>query len=201
MAKKAIVGPSPDKTLLQLHRYLWTPARYAHPGWLMSIGFTPRPRWGYGENPPLDRCLNRALQERRGTPRLPTSLNPRQQRIVQLSSRIQSFALATGLLELGCRDYFLLPDYRRVLLRWLDDGLLWQLFGLCKGNNRAIFSPVQTLENALELGTAVLNRTAQNDPVLHAVLITLPPSKRALWPTVPGLAMNLLEQTLCADFR
>lgn len=199
LAEKKIAVAAPDDVLLRLHRYLWTPARYAHPRWLTLVGFNPETGWQYGINPPLDRCLNRALQKRRGTPYLPATLNLRKQRIVQLSSHIQTFALATGLLVLGCNDYLLLPDYRRVLLCWLDDELIWQLFGLCQGNNRALFSPTQTVENALQLGTAVLTRAAQHDPVLHALLITLAPCERALWLPVPALAMNLLERMLCAD--
>ncbi len=201
MAKKAIAASAPDDTLLRLHRYLWTPARYAHPRWLTLLGFSAQPEWRYGDNPPLDRCLNRALQVKRGTPRLPATLSLRQRRIAQLASRLQDFALATGLLVLGCHDYFLLPAYRRALLRRLDDRLLWQLFGLCQGKNRAIFSPTQTIEQALQLGIAIFNRAAQNDPVFHAVLIGLPPCERALWPLVPARAMNLLERTLCVDFH
>lgn len=184
-----------------MHRYIWAPARYANPHWLTQIGFAPEAEWRYGANPKLDRCLNRALQVRRGTPRLPVTLSPRQQRMVQLAPQLQAFALATGLLVLGCNDYFLLPDYRRALSRLLDDVLIWQLFGLCQGNNRALFSPIQAVEIALQLGTAVLTRAAQNDPVLHALLIKLAPCERALWLPIPAPVMYLLERTLCADFR
>ncbi|MFB5743991.1 type III secretion system domain-containing protein [Cedecea sp. S5-13] len=201
LAQKRLAPRIPDEALLRMHRYLWTPARYAHSRWLTRLGFAPAAKWRYGANPPLDRCLNQALQVRRGTPRLPVTLSLRQQRMVQLAPRLQAFALATGLLVLGCNDYFLLPDYRRALLHLLDDVLIWQLFGLCQGNHRALFSPTQTVEIALQLGTAVLTRAAQNDPVLYALLITLAPCERALWLPVPALAMNLLERTLCADFR
>lgn len=201
LAQKALASRIPDEDLLQMHRYVWTPARYAHPRWLTWLGFVRAAKWRYGANPPLDRCLNRALQVRRGTPRLPVRLSLQQQRMVQLAPRLQAFALAMGLLVLGCKDYFLLPDYRRVLLHQLHDGLIWQLFGLCQGNNRSLFSPTQTVEIALQLGIAVLTRAAQKDPVLHALLITLAPCERALWLPIPALAMSLLERILCADFR
>lgn len=201
LAQKTLATQRPDEALLLIHRYLWTPARYAHPLWLTRLGFSPEAKWRYGANPSLDRCLNHALRVRRGTPRLPAALSLRQQRIVQLGPRLQSFALAIGLLLLDCHDYFLLPDYRRALLNLLDDGLILQLFGLCQGNRRALFSPTQMVEIALQLGTATLTRAAQKHPVLHALLITLAPCERALWLPIPALAMNLLERTLCADFR
>ncbi|HHX8748748.1 TPA: type III secretion system domain-containing protein [Morganella morganii] len=201
LAQKNIACRRPDEALLRMHRYLRTPARYAHPRWLTLLGFTSEATWCYGANPPLDRCLNRALRARRGTPPLPVMLSPRQQRMVQFAPRLQAFALAAGLLVLDCNDYFLLPDYRRKLLHLLDDRLIRQLFGLCRGSNRALFSPVQLAEVALQLGTAVLSRAGRGDPVLHALLITLAPCERALWVPVPAPAMNFLERTLCTGFR
>lgn len=201
VAQKAITAGTVDDAVLCLHRYLWTPARYAHPRWLESLGFSPKESWRYGECQPLDRCLNLALQRRRGTPRLPAQINDRQRRMVKMVSNINAFALAIGLLKLGCNDYFLLPDYRLAILRWLDESLIWQLFGLCQGKNRAVFSPSEMIDNAFNLGISVLHHAAQDDAVLYAILITLPPCERALWPSVPRLAMNLLERTLCAKFR
>lgn len=201
LAQKEIVTAVPDETLLRLHRYLWTPARYADPCWLKLLGFTPSPEWRYGADPALDRCLNRALQARRGTPPLPFLLSPRQKRTVQLASRLPLFALAMGLLVLGSNDCFLLPDHRRVLLRVFDDRVIWQLFGLCGANRSVRLSPEQTRETALQLGTSVLTRAAQHDPVLHALLVTLAPCGRALWPQVPASAMNLLEKIICTDSR
>lgn len=201
MAQTTLGIGLPEDTILQLHRYLWTPARYAHPRWLMSLGFKPKLEWSYGENSQLDRCLNQALRVRRGTPRLPLKLNDRQWRIAQLAPHMEQFALAMGLLMLGCNDYFLLPDYRKAMLRWLSEAVIRQLFGLCRGTRRAVFSPLSLKRMALDLGTAVLHRAAQAEPVLYAMLILSPPCERALWPSVPTLAMNLLERSLCAEYR
>ncbi|WP_279156718.1 type III secretion system domain-containing protein [Obesumbacterium proteus] len=201
VAQKAITTCIVDDAALRLHRYLWTPARYAHPQWLAALGFSPKGSWRYGEYPQLDRSLNLALQRRRGTPRLPAQLSDRQRRMAKMVSNINVFVLAIGLLKLECNDYFLLPDYRQLILRWLDEALIWQLFGLCQGRNRAVFSPSEMIDNAFTLGIAVLHRAAQEDAVLYAMLITLPPCKRALWPSIPRLAMNLLERTLCAKYR
>ncbi|WP_145558804.1 type III secretion system domain-containing protein [Yersinia mollaretii] len=201
VAQKAITSCTVDDAVLRLHRYLWTPARYAHPRWLSSLGFSPKASWRYGEYPLLDRGLNLALQRRRGTPLLPAQLNDRQRRMVKMVSNINAFALAIGLLKLGCNDYFLLPDYRKAILRWLDETLIWQIFGLCQGKNRAVFSPSVMIDTAFNLGISVLHRAAQDDAILYAMLITLPPCERALWPSVPRLAMNLLERTLCAKYR
>ncbi|WP_231583224.1 type III secretion system domain-containing protein [Yersinia aldovae] len=199
VAQTALVPNLPQEAVLQLHRYLWLPGRYAHRSWLAALGFMPKPGWQYGQQPQLDSYLNQALRARRGTPRLPTRLNTRQQRMVRLAPKMTAFALAIGLLKLGCSDYLLLPDYRQTILRWLDDGLIWLLFGLSCGKCRALFSPIDLITNAIKIGTAVLHRAAQDDPVLYAVLIMLPPCERALWPQVPMLAMNLLEQALCPD--
>ncbi|MFI0488735.1 MAG: type III secretion system domain-containing protein [Yersinia sp. (in: enterobacteria)] len=203
MAQTVLAPNIPEEAVLQLHRYLWRPGCYAHRGWLISLGFIPKPGWQYGQWPQMDRYLNQTLRARRGTPRLPTQLNDRQRRIVRLAPKMTTFALAIGLLKLGCSDYLLLPDYRQVILRWLDDELIWQLFGLIRGKCRALFSPKELIANAITMGNAVLHRAAQDDPVLYAVLITLPPCERALWPQVPTLAMNLLERTLClnAEYR
>lgn len=121
--------------------------------------------------------------------------------MVQLAPRLPAFALAAGLLVLGCNDYFLLPDYRQTLLHLLDDGLIRQLFGLCRGRNRALFPPEKLVEIALELGTAVLSRAGQRDPVLYALLITLAPCRRALWVQLPAPELNFLERILCTGFR
>jgi len=173
------------------------PARYAHHDWFMSLGFTPKPEWQYGKTPRFDQCLNQALQAHRGVPSLPLYLNDQQSRTVRLAPKITAFALAIGLFKLGCSDYLLLPEYRQVILRWLDDEVIWQLFGLIGGKCTPLFSPADFIANAIAIGTAVLNRAAQNDPVLYAVLIMLPPCKRALWLQVPTRVMNILERTLC----
>jgi len=199
VAQTHLTGPQdlPDDLVLQLHRYLWQPACYAHSGWFTTIGFLPQAGWYYGLSPRLDRCLNEALRAQRGTPRLPAKLNAHQRRIAQLAPCIASLALALGLLLLDCHDYFLLPDYRQAILHRLDEALIWQLFGLCSGKKGRVFSPDDLMVMATRLGTSVLYRAAQNDPVLYAVLITFPPCERALWPPLPTLAMNSLERILC----
>ena len=201
MAQTLITPCRPDAAVLRLHRYLWLPARYAHPQWLIRVGFHPPADWRYGERPSLDRCLNQVLLTRRGTPALPAVLNVHQQRRMQLSGHLHLLALAAGLLALQCHDYFLLPAYRRVLSSWFEDDLLWQLFGLCQGEKRAVVPAEQLTDMALQLGTAILSRAAQSDPVLFAMLITLPPCKRALWPSLPANILTLLERILCSAYR
>lgn len=195
-------GHAPDALILRLHRYVWQPARYAHPAWLHSIGFHPGNTWQYGRHPAFDRCLDHTLQARRGTPSLPGRLTARQQRWVRLSPNMTAYALALGLVQFGCGEYFLLPDYRKVISPWLDDALIWQLFGLCGRQRDVIFSPDALVEAAVSLGSCTLYRVARGEPVLYSLLLGLPPTTRALWPPVPIAAMHLLERVLCpcADY-
>lgn len=188
---------TPDSLLLQLYRYSWQPARYAHPAWLAALGFRPRPDWRYGQQPQLDKGLNQALRQRRGIAPLGHALTPRARRLVRLASMMPAAALSLGLLALECSDYLLLPAYRQVIGQWLSEEALWQLFGLCGGKRGAIWSPEALAEQAMTLGAAVLARLAVNEPVLYPLLILLPPPARALWPRAPGAALIILEQALC----
>ncbi|CAJ0993987.1 hypothetical protein SODG_004518 [Sodalis praecaptivus] len=196
MAGPAALTP-PDPLLLQLYRYSWQPARYAHPAWLAALGFRPRPDWRYGQRPPLDEGLNQALRRRRGTPPLGQALTPRARRLARLAPMMTAAALGLGLLVLECSDYLLLPAYRQVIGQWLSEEAVWQLFGLCGGKRGVVWAPDQLAERAISLGAAVLARLAVNEPVLYILLILLPPPERALWPKVPGSALIVLEQVLC----
>lgn len=180
-----------------LHRAVWQPARYAHPDWFASLGFYRCERWRYGESPVLDRALNRVLRARRGPICLPGRLDERQRRLAVLAPNISKYALALGLLALACGDYFLLPDYRHVLRHWLDNDLIWHLFGMCDNKYPAFYSPEQVVDAANRMGIAMLYRAAKHEPVLQALLIQLPPLKQALYPVIPLATMNLLERMLC----
>lgn len=186
-----------------LHRSVWQPARYAHPDWLVSLGFHRCEGWRYGESPVLDSALNHALRARRGPIFLPGRLDERQRRLAALAPNISKYALALGLLTLACGDYFLLPDYRQVLRHWLDNDLIWHLFGMCDNRHPAFYSPEQVIDAANRIGIALLYRAATREPVLQALLIQLPPLKHALYPVMPRATMNLLEHMLCrcADSR
>lgn len=197
MAGSATITPPADPLLLQLYRYSWQPARYAHPAWLAAIGFRPRPGWRYGQRPHLDEGLNQALRRRRGTPVLGHALTPRARRLAQLASTMPQAALSLGLLALDCSDYLLLPAYRQVIGQWLSEEVLWQLFGLCGGKQGRVWAPDELAGRAMPLGAAVLARLAVNEPVLDTLLILLPPPARALWPRVPGAALIVLEHVLC----
>lgn len=202
MATKTIANV-PDALILLLHRHVWQPARYAHPAWLQVIGFHPRSDWCYGERPGLDRCLNQALRAKRGTPPLPGRLTDHQQCLVRHAENMPGLALSLGLIQLGCGDYFLLPEYRKVIRHWLDDALIWQLFGLSDGCRKAVLRPAILTGTAISIGSAILYRAARSNPVLYSLLIRLPPPERALWPHMPYKAMNLLERVLClyANYR
>lgn len=193
----------PDALTLLLHRAVWQPARYAHPDWLVYLGFHRYERWRYGESLVLDNVLNRALRAQRGPIYLPGRLDERQRRLAVLGPNISKYALALGLLTLACSDYFLLPDYRHVLRHWLDNDLIWHLFGMCDNKHPAFYSPEQVIDAANRIGIAMLYRAATREPVLKALLIQLPPLKQALYPVIPWATMNLLERMLCrcADSR
>ncbi|MCW2474989.1 type III secretion system domain-containing protein [Candidatus Symbiopectobacterium sp. NZEC151] len=193
----------PDALILLLHRSVWQPARYAHPDWFALLGFHRNQRWRYGESPVLDSALNRALRARRGGICLPGRLNERQRRLAMLAPNMPKYALALGLLTLACGDYFLLPDYRHALRRWLDNDLIWHLFGMCDNKRPALFSPEQVIDAANRIGIAMLYRAAREEPVLQALLIQLPPLRQALYPVTSLTTMNLLERMLCrcADSR
>lgn len=186
-----------DALILLAHRHVWQPACYAHSDWFALIGFHRRERWCYGECPALDRSLNRALRVRHRIATLPGRLNERQRRLVSLAPNMSRYALALGLLALGCSDYFLLPDYRHALRDWLDNDLLWRLFGMCDNTQPARFSPENVINTANRIGITMLYRAARHEPVLHALLIRLPPPTHALYPVVPLATMNLVERMLC----
>lgn len=189
-----LTRPRPE--VLQLYRYLWQPALYAHPEWLQMLGFHPANGWCYGQQPPLDRCLDHALRALRGTPVISSCLNQRQQRLVDLAPRMTSFALGMGLVKIGRSEYFMLPDYRQELHQWLDDDEIWRLFGWCGQGNRLLLPPTTMIQTAIQIGTALLHRAAGDEPVLQAQLILLPPPKRALWPRTSLAELSLLEHIL-----
>lgn len=185
----------PDKCVLQLYRYLWQPARYAHPDWMRHIGFQNK-NWQYGQHSVLDKALNNALQNRRGTPVLNARLTQRQQRLVDLVPKMDIYALSLGLIKMACTDYFLLPDYRTVLLPLLGESLIWKLFGLSCGHKHSAIPPDQLVNQAMQIGIAALYCLACHEPVLYATLIVLPPPGRALWPQGLATIAYLLEYIL-----
>ncbi|ECG8588921.1 cytoplasmic protein [Salmonella enterica subsp. salamae] len=186
----------PDPDVLQLYRYFWQPARYAAPEWLHKLGFYPSTRWNYGDRPKLDRLLDRSLQRLRGSAVIPATLNDRQKRQVRLAPRMTAFALGLGLIKLRCSDYFMLPEYRQFLLRWLSEEEIWRLYGWLGQKNGALLSPQAMQQTALQIGTAILNREAYKEVVLHALLVLLPPPQRILWPKVSLTEMVFMEQLL-----
>lgn len=187
-----------DHSVLLLYRHCWQPARYAHADWLIGLGLQPEAKWQYGQSVQLDRCLDRALLRNlfRDPPQLPTQLSTRQKKWVALAPKIHLLALALGLLQIGCCDYLLLPDYRQVIGRWLNEQVIWQLFGLCTVSRRLRLSPDEVIPLAMEIGIASLHRAAVKEPVLQPLLIRLPPPKRALWVKVRPSTLFLLEGLL-----
>jgi Type III secretion system subunit len=188
-----------DAPILRLYRRLWQPARYAHPNWFIGMGFHPPQCWQYGRYPVMDRILNEALRRRRGTPRLTERAGQPKAESFREANYLETLALALGLLMLNCKDYFLLPAYRQTLSQRVNDVILWQLFGLCTGVKRAVFTPQTLQQQATEIGLAGLYRIAEKDAALYASLVALPPRARALRPGVSRRTFNLLEQVLCAN--
>lgn len=186
----------PSSTVLQLYRYLWQPARYAHCGWLRLLGFHPAEGWRYGQQPPLDHCLDQALRQLRGTPVIQGKLTERQQRIVDLAPRMYAYALGLGLVKIGCSDYFMLPSYRQALHPWLEEGEIWQLLGWCGQRRMPWLSSTAMVQTAIQVGTSMLHRAARDEVVLQAQLILLPPPERALWPRISLNQLSLLERIL-----
>lgn len=185
-----------DSLYLQLQRYLWLPASYAHSGWFRLLGVDPEMQPVRGTL--RQSLLNRALRGLRGMPVLDASLTRRQQQLAQMDAKgLSRYALALGLLRLDCNDYFLLPAYRQVLYSWFDETLLWQMFGVSRGTGTASLSPEVLVSRATSTGIAILQRMACAEPVLYAMLILLPPVTRALWPPVSPRKIALLESMLC----
>lgn len=160
------------------------------------LGFQPSDDWHYGDIPALDRSLDLALRTRLQPVVINGCLNDRQQRLVRLAPRIASYALGLGLMVIGCGDYFMLPDYRQVLLQWFTEDEIWRLYGWQGQKNSRRLSPEVMLKTATQIGTLTLHREARHEPVLQALLILLPPPQRALWPKVFHTAFPFLEHLL-----
>ena len=186
----------PDPLVLQLYRYMWQPARYASLAWLLTLGFRPPDGWHYGHSPVRDRLLDRALRSRLRPVIIPGVLNEREQRLARLAPRIVTYALGLGLVIIGRTDYFMLPHYRQAFLPWLTEAELWRLYGWLGPKNGTLLAPSGVVDTALQIGTLSLYRQARHDPVLHALLILLPPPQRALWPRLPSGARAFLEHLL-----
>lgn len=185
-----------DPLVLQLYRYMWQPARYASLAWLLTLGFRPPDGWHYGDSPARDRALDCALRSRLQPVVIPGVLSEREQRLARLAPRIVTYALGLGLVIIGRTDYFMLPDYRQAFLPWLTEAELWRLYGWLGPKNGALLAPSVVVNTARQVGTLSLYRQARHDPVLHALLILLPPPQRALWPKVPSGAHAFLERLL-----
>ncbi|WP_342322897.1 type III secretion system domain-containing protein [Kosakonia sp. BYX6] len=182
--------------MLQLYRYMWQPARYASREWLHLLGFHPPDGWHYGDNPARDRALDQALRARLKPVAITGCLNDRQQRLASLAPRMVTYALGLGLMPLACSDYFMLPDYRQALLKWFTDDEIWRLYGWLGHTSNTRLSVQAMSTTAINIGTLALHRAARHNPVLHALLILLPPPQRALWPKVPQTALMFLESLL-----
>ncbi|SUG47953.1 pathogenicity island protein [Salmonella enterica subsp. arizonae] len=63
-----------------------------------------------------------------------------------------------------------------MLLKWFSEDEIWQLYGWLGQRDGKLLSPQAMLQTALQIGTAILNREAYDDVVLHALLVLLPPS-------------------------
>lgn len=65
------------------------------------------------------------------------------------------------------------------------------------GAKRWQITPPQVMQQtALQIGTAILNREAHDDAVLHAILVLLPPPQRILWPKTSLTEIIFMEHLL-----
>lgn len=110
--------------------------------------------------------------------------------------RMSAFAFGLGLFKLRCSDYFMLPEYRQLLLQWFSEDEIWQLYGWLGQRDGKLLSPQAMQQTALQVGTAILNRAAYDDVVLHALLVLLPPPQRILWPKTSLNEIIFMEHLL-----
>ncbi len=68
----------------------------------------------------------------------------------------------------------MLPEYRQLLLQWFSEDEIWQLYGWLGQRDGKLLPPQVMQQTALQIGTAILNREAHDDAVLHALLVLLP---------------------------
>ncbi|ECE9146300.1 cytoplasmic protein, partial [Salmonella enterica subsp. enterica serovar Typhimurium] len=59
-----------------------------------------------------------------------------------------------------------------------------------------LLPPQVMQQTALQIGTAILNREAHDDAVLHALLVLLPPPQRILWPKTSLTEIIFMEHLL-----
>ncbi len=90
----------------------------------------------------------------------------------------------------------MLPEYRQLLLQWFSEDEIWQLYGWLGQRDGKLLSPQVMQQTALQIGTAILNREAHDDVVLHALLVLLPPSRRILWPKTSLTEIIFMEHLL-----
>lgn len=89
----------------------------------------------------------------------------------------------------------MLPEYRQLLLQWFSEDEIWQLYGWLGQRDGKLLSPQAMQQTALQIGTAILNREAYDDVVLHALLVLLPPL-RILWPKTSLTEIIFMEHLL-----
>lgn len=90
----------------------------------------------------------------------------------------------------------MLPEYRQLLLQWFSEDEIWQLYGWLGQRDGKLLSPQVMQQTALQIGTAILNREAHDDVVLHALLVLLPPPRRILWPKTSLTEIIFMENLL-----
>lgn len=90
----------------------------------------------------------------------------------------------------------MLPEYRQLLLQWFSEDEIWQLYGWLGQRDGKLLSPQVMQQTALQIGTAILNREAHDDVVLHALLVLLPPPRRILWPKASLTEIIFMEHLL-----
>lgn len=92
----------------------------------------------------------------------------------------------------------MLPEYRQLLLQWFSEDEIWQLYGWLGQKDGKLLPPQVMQQTALQIGTAILNREAHDDAVLHALLVLLP--LRSVYFGRRLLLPRLSSWSICYEF-
>ncbi|MGC7406730.1 type III secretion system domain-containing protein [Pandoraea pneumonica] len=207
---RALATPT---ALTQLARLIWQPGRYMDERWWRKFDMSAL-QYVYQHRLATRAAIDRQLNARRGWPNdlselgTELSLSDTACATLRLVPNVRRVALAYGLHVMGCPDYLLFGDYRRVLVPWLD---AWQCDRLLLARRDwptpGTVPPEKLVDTALATTVACLDETPVNASpdvaVAHrAMRVLLPPSDSSTHPDLapaPDVWSRLvaLEKMLC----
>lgn len=199
--------------ITQLARLVWQPGRHMDARWWRTFDMSA---WQhvYRHRPATRASIDRQLNVRREWPDALTGLGAELTlsdaacAALRLVPNMRRVALAYGLHAMGCPDYLLFGDYRRVLVPWLD---AWQCDRLLLARRDwptpALVPAEQLVDAALATTAAYLDQTPVNASpdvaaVQRAMRVLLPPHDSSTH-SDPVLAPDVwsrlvaLEKMLC----